>query len=113
MGLFFKYSRALVVEATYSVNEIKEYYCYENKPSAHFAFNFQLINIKQKSPSEKNENESADWVNSLTKEQLEERSFIPRNLKRLIEEYFEHKPDHCWSNWVVCILKIILDFFLV
>ena len=71
--------KALIVEATYSdVKEIRPYYVYNNKPAAHFPFNFQLTSIEKKA------------------------DFKPTNLKELINDFERSKPNaKCWSNWQI------------
>lgn len=78
---------ALVVEATYNVDEIGSYYWYKNKPNAHFAFNFQLCFLNDKLYT-KNEQKS-----KLKK------TFNPLYLQHLITDYVKHLPRDSWSNW--------------
>jgi hypothetical protein len=73
-----------MVEASVSnANKYKSYYKYNNKLTAHFPLNFQLMSIK-------NDNNKEDTM-----------KFTPLYLKKLVEEWDKSVPSGCWSNWQV------------
>jgi glycosidase len=78
LGRLKKSPKCLIVECTYdNVNELRPFYVYDSKATAHFPFNFQLTNIKRES------------------------DFKPATLKACINAYERTgKPTQkCWSNW--------------
>ena len=81
-------NRALIVEATYDVEDIPHYYWFEDKPNAHFAFNFQLCFI------------GFDLFKR-NETQADDRRFKPNRVKELVEEYYSFLPKGCWANWQV------------
>lgn len=69
-------TKALIVECTSELTAIEKYYFYDNRPNANFALNFQFCCLDK---------------NGL--------AFEPNNVKKLIDDYHEHLPKKCWSNW--------------
>ena len=85
------------MEAEYDVKYVGPYYRYENSPMAHLPFNFQFCSLRQKSPSDPLPSD----LSHLTKEEIENRSFTSKNVKRLVSDYEKHIPKGCWTNWQV------------
>jgi hypothetical protein len=63
------------VEIYADMDTVIRYYGTDDRPGAHFPFNFQLVGIS----------------NSTT----------TKDFKRLIDDWFDHVPKNKWSNWVV------------
>lgn len=99
--IIFIIKRVLFLESSYDVEDIGQYYFYQNKPNAHLVFNFQFTYIKQKKPFERNENEPPEEYYNSTSELSLNRSFTPSNLKRLINSYMHYLPNGFWPNYQV------------
>lgn len=88
--------RAMIVEATYDVEDIGCYYWYKNKPNAHFAINFQLCFLNELLFKR---SESTTVVTDGKKKF--KKSVNPTYIQLLLDEYFQYVPSDGWRNWGV------------
>jgi hypothetical protein len=98
-----------MIEATYDCKKVAPYYKYKGKPTGHFPFNFTLTGgIRQKSIDDKREEvRPRGEYQDLSETEIENRSFTPKNIKRLIEEWRSNIKKENWSNWGVSVFALV------
>jgi hypothetical protein len=79
----------MVVEVYEDTKTLMKYFSYNDKPGAHFPFNFQLIYLYN----------TSSFSRIPTYDPIE---FKPKNIQNLIKSWTDVLPEkYSWSNWEV------------